>query len=84
MPSAKVVLNRRGFGAVMASVAMERQLRVHADRVAARIPGATVRAVRTGIGSSNSRVRLRVEAELHERARLVAAIRSVIGSAQPL
>lgn len=83
MPKPRVVLNRKGFGAVLASAAMEQQLRPYAVRAAAGIPGAKIVAIRTGVGSANSRVRLRVEAEVRERARLVAAIRSVIGSATP-
>lgn len=82
MASSRVVLNRRGFGAVLASAAMERQLRPYADDIAAQIPGgATVTAIRTGVGSSNSRVRLRVEAEVWQRARLIAAMRAVLSSA---
>ncbi len=81
MGKPRVVLNRRNFGAVLASKGMEAQLRPYAEDIAAQIPGgATVTAVRTGVGTSNSRVRLRVEAELHERARLVAAIRSVLSN----
>lgn len=82
MPRSRVVLNRRGFGAVLASKAMEQQLRPYADDIAAQIPGATVTAIRTGVGTSNSRVRLRVEAEVWERARLVAAMRQVLSNAQ--
>ena len=82
MPKSWVVLNRRGFGAVMASAAMERQLRPYADDIAAGIPGARVTAIRTGVGTANSRVRLRIEAEVWERARLVAAMRQVISNAQ--
>lgn len=81
MASSRVVLNRRGFGAVMASAAMERQLRPFAEPVAAQIPGATIVAIRTGVGSSNSRVRLRVEAEVWQRARLIAAMRAVLSNA---
>lgn len=81
MARSRVVLNRRGFGAVMASAAMERQLRPYADDIAAKIPGATVTAIRTGVGTANSRVRLRVEAEVWERARLVAAMRAVLSNA---
>lgn len=81
MARSRVVLNRRGFGAVMASAAMERQLRPYADDIAAQIPGATVTAIRTGVGTANSRVRLRVEAEVWERARLVAAMRAVLSNA---
>ncbi|OII10525.1 hypothetical protein BIU97_10380 [Curtobacterium sp. MCBA15_009] len=82
MPRSRVVLNRRGFGAVLASKAMEQQLRPYADDIAAQIPGgATVTAIRTGVGTSNSRVRLRVEAEVWERARLVAAMRAVLSNA---
>lgn len=84
MPKSRVVLNRRGFGAVLASKGIEDQLRPYADRIATQIPGgATVTAIRTGVGTSNSRVRLRVEAEMWERARLVAAIRSVLSNATP-
>ena len=82
MPSSRVVLNRRGFGAVLASEAMENQLRPYADDIAAQIPGATVTAIRTGIGTANSRVRLRIEAEVWERARLIAAMRAVLSNAQ--
>ncbi|MCM3521778.1 hypothetical protein [Curtobacterium sp. P97] len=81
MARSRVVLNRRGFGAVLASAAMERQLRPYADDIAAQIPGATVTAIRTGVGTANSRVRLRVEAEVWERARLVAAMRAVLSNA---
>lgn len=81
MARSRVVLNRRGFGAVMASAAMERQLRPYADDIAAQLPGATVTAIRTGVGTANSRVRLRVEAEVWERARLVAAMRAVLSNA---
>jgi hypothetical protein len=83
VPRSRVVLNRRGFGTVLASKGIEDQLRPYADDIAAQIPGATVTAIRTGVGTSNSRVRLRVEAEVWERARLVAAIRAVLGSASP-
>jgi len=82
MAKSRVVLNRRGFGAVLASKGMEQQLRPYADDIAAQIPGATVTAVRTGVGTANSRVRLRVEAEVWERARLVAAMRQVLSNAQ--
>ncbi|WIB69798.1 hypothetical protein [Curtobacterium sp. MCBD17_026] len=83
MPKSRVVLNRRGFGAVLASKGIEDQLRPYADDIAAQIPGgATVTAIRTGVGSSNSRVRLRVEAEVWERARLVSAMRQVLSNAQ--
>lgn len=82
MAKSRVVLNRRGFGAVLASKGMEAQLRPYADEIAAGIPGASVTAIRTGVGSSNSRVRLRVEAEVWERARLVAAMRQVLSNAQ--
>lgn len=81
MAKSRVVLNRRGFGAVLASAEMEQQLRPHADAVASQIPGATVTAVRTGVGTANSRVRLRVEAEVSERARLIAAMRAVLSKA---
>lgn len=81
MAKARVVLNRRGFGAVLASAAMEQQLRPHADAVAAQVPGATVTAIRTGVGTGTSRVRLRVEAEVSERARLIAAMRAVLSNA---
>ncbi|NII42113.1 hypothetical protein E9228_002771 [Curtobacterium flaccumfaciens] len=83
MPKSRVVLNRRGFGAVLASKGIEDQLRPLADDIAAQIPGATVTAIRTGVGTSNSRVRLRIEAEVWERARLVAAMRAVLSNAQP-
>jgi hypothetical protein len=83
MARPRVVLNRRGFGAVLASKAMEQQLRPYADDIAAQIPGATVTAIRTGVGTANSRVRLRVEAEVWERARLVAAMRAVLSNAAP-
>lgn len=83
MARSRVVLNRRGFGAVLASKAMEQQLRPYADDIAAQIPGATVTAIRTGVGTANSRVRLRVEAEVWERARLVAAMRAVLSNAAP-
>lgn len=82
MARSRVVLNRRGFGAVLASKAMEEQLRPYADDIAAQIPGATVTAIRTGVGTGNSRVRLRVEAEVWERARLVSAMRQVLSNAQ--
>lgn len=82
MAKARVVLNRRGFGEVMTSSAMEAQLRPHAERVAAQIPGASITSIRTGVGSSNARVRIRVEGEAEQRAALVAALRSVIGSAK--
>lgn len=82
MASSRVVLNRRGFGAVLASQAMEEQLRPYADDIAAQIPGATVTAIRTGVGTGNSRVRLRVEAEVWERARLVSAMRQVLSNAK--
>lgn len=82
MAKSRVVLNRRGFGAVLASRGMEAQLRPHAERIAAQIPGATVTAIRTGVGSANSRVRLRIEAEVWERARLVSAMRAVLSNAQ--
>ena len=82
MAKSRVVLNRRGFGAVLASKGMEQQLRPYADDIAAQIPGATVTAVRTGVGTANSRVRLRVEAEVWERARLVSAMRQVLSNAQ--
>ncbi|MCS5487376.1 hypothetical protein NY588_09580 [Curtobacterium flaccumfaciens pv. beticola] len=81
MASSRVVLNRRGFGAVMASAAMERQLRPFAEPVAAQIPGAKIVAIRTGVGTGNARVRLRIEAEAWERARLIAAIRQHISNA---
>jgi len=83
MDKPRVVLNRRGFGAVLASAEMEQQLRPHAEAIAAQITGATVTAIRTGVGTGNSRVRLRVEAEVHQRARLVAAMRAVLSSATP-
>jgi hypothetical protein len=83
VPSSRVVLNRRGFGAVLASEAMENQLRPYADDIAAQIPGVSVTAIRTGVGTANSRVRLRVEAEVWERARLIAAMRAVLSNAQP-
>ncbi|WIE65952.1 hypothetical protein DEI99_005280 [Curtobacterium sp. MCLR17_036] len=84
MARSRVVLNRRAFGEqVMQSAELERQLRPYADDVAAQIPGpTTVRAIRTGVGTGNARVRLRVEAEFHERERLVAAIRAVLSNAQ--
>jgi hypothetical protein len=82
MGKSRVVLNRRGFGAVLASKGMEQQLRPYADDIAAQIPGATVTAIRTGVGTANSRVRLRVEAEVWERARLVSAMRQVLSNAQ--
>lgn len=82
MASSRVVLNRRGFGAVLASRGMEAQLRPYADDIAAQIPGATVTAIRTGVGTANSRGRLRVEAEVWERARLVSAMRQVLSNAQ--
>lgn len=82
MASSRVVLNRRGFGAVLASKAMEEQLRPYADDIAAEIPGAVVTAIRTGVGTGNSRVRLRVEAEVWERARLISAMRQVLSNAQ--
>jgi len=78
----RVVLNRRGFGAVLASKGIEDQLRPYADDIAAQIPGATVTAIRTGVGTANSRVRLRVEAVVWERARLVSAMRQVLSNAQ--
>lgn len=81
MARSRVVLNRRGFGAVLASKGMEAQLRPYADEIAAQIPGATVTAIRTGAGTPSSRVRLRVEAEVWERARLVAAMRAVLSNA---
>jgi len=61
---------------------MEAQLRPYADDIAAQIPGATVTAIRTGVGTANSRGRLRVEAEVWERARLVSAMRQVLSNAQ--
>lgn len=77
-------MNRRNFGSqVMTSAELEAQLRTYADDVAAQIPGATVRAIRTGVGTASARVRLRVEAEYHERARLIEAIRSVLSNATP-
>lgn len=83
MPRSRVVLNRRGFGAVLASKGLEDQLRPYADDIAAQIPGgATVTAIRTGVGTANSRVRLRVEAEVWQRARLVEAMRQVLSNAQ--
>jgi len=82
VPKSWVVLNRRGFGAVLASKGIEDQLRPLADDIAAQIPGSTVTAIRTGVGTSNSRVRLRIEAEVWERARLVAAMRAVLSNAQ--
>lgn len=81
MAKPRVVLNRRNFGAVLASAAMERQLREFTEPIAAQIPGATVVAVRTGVGTGNSRVRIRVEAEAWERARLIAAVRAHLNSA---
>jgi hypothetical protein len=84
MPKSRVVLNRRGFGEqVMSSPELEAQLRPYAEEIAAQIPGATVVAIRTSVGGGGSRVRLRVEAELHERARLVAAMRAVLSNAAP-
>ena len=82
MTKSRVVLNRRGFGAVLASKGIEDQLRPYADDIAAQIPGATVTAIRTGVGTANSRVRLRVEAVVWERARLVSAMRQVLSNAQ--
>ena len=83
MAKPKVVLNKRVFGAqVMASTALERQLEPYADEIAAQIPGATVTPIVTGLGSSSARVRLRVEGEAEQRAALVAALRSAIGSAK--
>jgi len=83
VPKSRVVLNRRGFGAVLASKGIEDQLRPIADDIATQIPGATVTAIRTGVGTSNSRVRLRIEAEVWERARLVATMRTVLSNATP-
>jgi hypothetical protein len=82
MAKSRVILSRRGFGAVLASKGMEQQLRPYADEIAAQIPGATVIAIRTGVGTANSRVRLRVEAVVWERARLVSAMRQVLSNAQ--
>jgi hypothetical protein len=83
MPKARVVLNKRVFGAeVMSSAALEAQLRPFAERVADQMPDATITAIRTGAGSANSRVRLRVESDLHERERLIAAIRSVLSNSE--
>lgn len=62
---------------------MERQLREIAEPIASQIPGATVTAIRTGVGSGNSRVRIRVEAEAYQRARLIAAMRARLSSATP-
>ncbi len=81
MAKPRVVLNRRNFGAVLASDAMERQLREFAEPIAAQIPGATVVAIRTGVGTGNSRVRVRVETEAYQRARLIAAMRAHLSSA---
>jgi hypothetical protein len=62
---------------------MEGQLRPFAQRVASKVPGAKIRAVRTGVGSGNSRVRWRVECDPKHRALLIAAMRSVMGDAKP-
>jgi hypothetical protein len=88
MAKSRLVLNRRGFGEqVMASSGMEAELRRHADPIAAQVPGATVRAIRTTAAGGGARVRVRVEAENsfeHQtRAALVAAMRAVMGSATP-
>jgi hypothetical protein len=83
MAKPRVVLNRRVFGEqVMASAALERQLEPYADSVAAQIPGATVTPIVTGVGTVSARVRLRVEAEADQRAALIAALRSVVGTAK--
>jgi hypothetical protein len=88
MAKSRVVLNRRGFGEqVMASSGMEAELRRHADPIAAQVPGATVRAIRTTAAGGGARVRLRIEAEntfeAPTRAALVAAIRAVLSRATP-
>lgn len=81
MAKQQVFLNRRGFGEVMSSEALAQQLMPYAQEVVGQVPHASVTAVRTGVGSSNARVRLRVEAEASSRAELIAAARAAVGSA---
>jgi glutamine amidotransferase PdxT len=84
MPRSKVVVNRRIFGEqVMSSSELEEQLQPFAEEVASRVPGATIRAVRTSTIGGGARVRLRVEAQIYERDDLVSAVRGVINTATP-
>lgn len=82
MAKTKVVLNKRNFGALMVSPEIEAALKPYADGVAARVPGAEIEAVRTGVGTEKARVRLRVYGEIQDRADLIAALRAVVGRAK--
>lgn len=82
MAKTKVVLNKQNFGALMVSPEIESALKPYADSVAARVPGAEIEAVRTGVGTENARVRLRVYGDIQDRAELIAALRAVVGRAK--
>lgn len=82
MGSGRVVMNRNGFGELMVSSEMESTLRPFAEQVAAGVPGSEIVAIRTGVGTGNARIRLRVQNEVAARADLISAIRAVIGRAK--
>lgn len=82
MAKTKVVLNRKGFGELMVSPEIEAALRPYAQGVVERVPGSEIVAIRTGVGTGNARVRLRVQGSIRDRADLISALRAVVGRAK--